>query len=168
MLINIGEILSGHRKSAVIDTSVSLDDINENKENLKFVSPPVVKGKILKLDEDLVFTGEISAQVGFPCNRCGELVPFSVETEFEVYLTTDKESFTMEYDTYVYTADNVDITNLIAIEVLEEIPMRVVCREDCKGLCQSCGYNLNMGNCNCNEDDRIIDIRLQKLKELIK
>ncbi|MGL5439064.1 MAG: YceD family protein [Filifactoraceae bacterium] len=168
MLINIGEILSGRRKSVVVDCSIGLDDINLNKQNLKFVSPPVVKGKILNVNEELIFTGELYSKVEVPCDICSEMVEIPVETDFEVHLVNNPESFIMEYDTYIYTADSVDITDLIAIEVLEEIPMRVVCREYCKGLCPTCGINLNIGSCNCIEDEKVIDIRLQKLNDLIK
>lgn len=168
MLINIGEILSGRRKSAVIDTCIGLDDINSNDKNLKFVSSPVVKGKILASNDDMVFTGEVSAIVDYPCDMCGESVEISVETEFEIHLTDDPESFVMEYDTYVYTAENVDISDIMTIVILGELPMRVVCKEDCKGLCPFCGSNLNIGSCNCQENGKVIDIRLQKLQDLIK
>ncbi len=52
------------------------------------------------------------------------------------------------------------------LELLEmEFPSRFLCREDCKGLCERCGCNLNEGACTCGGDE--IDPRLLPLKELL-
>lgn len=168
MQVNIGEILSGHRRSVVIDCNISLDDINLNEYNVNFLCPPYVKGKILMTNSELVFSGEINAKISEPCALCQEQVELDIDTDFEVHLTDNEESDIMEYDTYVYEGEIVDITNLVAIEVADQIPIKVLCSDDCQGLCPGCGVNLNYQECICQDDDNVIDIRLQKLKELLK
>ena len=53
------------------------------------------------------------------------------------------------------------------MEQLEmEFPVRILCREDCRGLCQRCGKNLNEGECGC--DTREIDPRMEPLRKLLE
>ena len=49
-------------------------------------------------------------------------------------------------------ADKIDITKDVRDYSLLAIPMKKLCKEDCKGLCAKCGKNLNEGNCNCSKE----------------
>ena len=61
-------------------------------------------------------------------------------------------------------ADKIDITKDVRDYALLAIPMKKLCKEDCKGLCVNCGKNLNEGDCNCSKD--MIDPRWLPLQEL--
>ena len=58
----------------------------------------------------------------------------------------------------------VDLTKLIKDAILLDLPVKIVCTEDCQGLCAQCGTNLNKGECDCTDDS--IDPRWAKLKEI--
>ena len=58
-----------------------------------------------------------------------------------------------------------DLDELIRTDILLELPTKFLCKEDCKGLCPTCGKNLNEGACNCQTHQ--IDPRLEVLKQLI-
>jgi uncharacterized protein len=61
--------------------------------------------------------------------------------------------------------DEIDLEDIVRQEVVYHLPVRMVCGEDCKGLCQQCGANLNTGKCKC---DDIVDPRWSGLKGLKK
>ena len=68
-------------------------------------------------------------------------------------------------DFIVVSGNQLDLDGLATSDILLELPSVVYCREDCKGLCPTCGKNLNEGACNCQTHQ--IDPRLEVLKQLI-
>jgi uncharacterized protein len=60
----------------------------------------------------------------------------------------------------------IDLAPLVRELSLLAVPIKVLCREDCQGLCQECGANLNLGDCGCAESE--IDPRLAVLESLLK
>ena len=77
------------------------------------------------------------------------------------------ESLEEEYnDDYIETPDlTLDLDELASSDILLELPSKFLCKGDCQGLCQKCGHNLNLGDCDCDKAE--IDPRLEKLKELL-
>lgn len=61
-------------------------------------------------------------------------------------------------------SDTIDITEIIENNIILALPVKRLCKEDCKGLCLRCGSNLNFTTCNCDKDNT--DPRLSKLKDL--
>ena len=59
-----------------------------------------------------------------------------------------------------------DVDRLIASELMVNLPMKVLCREDCKGICRKCGKNLNEGACGC--DDSVPDPRMSVIQDIFK
>jgi uncharacterized protein len=59
-----------------------------------------------------------------------------------------------------------DLDELVYTEIIISLPMKHLCRKDCKGICSSCGKNLNEEECSCNKKQ--IDPRLQALADLLK
>lgn len=89
-----------------------------------------------------------------PCSRCLEPVdcPFSLDLEDELDLerTEEERAEDLDEQPYVsgYTLRSVD--RLLSNELLLNLPMKVLCREDCKGICNRCGANLNYSTCSCD------------------
>ena len=54
-------------------------------------------------------------------------------------------------DLYSFEGSKADLTDAVRDALLLELPYRFLCSEDCKGLCPSCGVNLNLGSCTCQE-----------------
>ena len=97
---------------------------------------------------DVSGSGEIT--VSMPCDRCLKpvevAVPFTVEMKFDTVNHTDadgEEIFFME-------EDELDVNLLLIDEIHMNLPMKVLCREDCKGICYRCGADLNNGKCSCD------------------
>ena len=101
-----------------------------------------------------------------PCSRCLEEVPtrihFDIDKEFrlENSAINDEE---MEDIDYLIGFD-LDVDKLIYGEILVNWPMKVLCREDCKGICKVCGMNLNKGNCDCQRTE--LDPRMAAIQDV--
>ena len=61
---------------------------------------------------------------------------------------------------------NLDVDRLVGNELTLNLPMKVLCREDCKGICNRCGTNLNYGTCDC--DTRSLDPRMSVIQDIFK
>lgn len=98
------------------------------------------------------------------CDRCGE--PF---TRREQKLFTHRLAQTLAdegNDDYIETPDfTVELDEVVISDILLDLSQKNLCREDCRGLCQSCGFNLNEGDCGCERQS--VDPRLAVLKQLI-
>ena len=57
------------------------------------------------------------------------------------------------------------LDELVTTDLLLSLPMKSLCREDCRGLCPQCGHNLNNGECGCRQET--VDPRLAALKDLL-
>ena len=72
-----------------------------------------------------------------------------------------------EIDELSYFEDcNIDMDALLKKELMGLVPIQILCRDDCKGLCKVCGTNLNHGTCNC--DDFVPDPRLSVFNDILK
>ena len=102
-----------------------------------------------------------------PCDRCLEDVEqiFDLDFEREVDLKLDEEGRRQSDDEYNFMEGNcLDTDVLICNELLVNWPIRVLCREDCKGLCSICGANLNHGECGC--DREVLDPRMAAFQDI--
>src|SRR5699024_12751586 len=106
------------------------------------------------------------------CSRCIKEVQVPIKYLVQGFLVKDdfdEEDF--EEDIFVFNGFELDIMDIIDQTIDFEIPLKVLCSEDCKGLCQYCGTNLNIEKCSCNEvanDEDVIDPRFAKLKDIFK
>ena len=97
------------------------------------------------------------------CDRCLKSFQREETLEFEHILVQKLNSAN---DDYLVCADSVlDLEDLARTDILLELPTKVLCSEDCKGLCSQCGKNLNEGSCNCETTQ--IDPRLAVLSQLL-
>ena len=67
-------------------------------------------------------------------------------------------------DAEPFDGKTIDLDPIIREQVLLALPVSVLCREDCKGLCTVCGEDLNEKDCGCER--KVVDVRLAKLKDI--
>jgi uncharacterized protein len=130
-----------------------------------------VAGSIKRYRQSLSFTGHLSTVLATACARCLEETQFPVQADFSYTLLpasgTGKDEVelqTEDLEIEYYEGEIIDLDPLIAEQVLLQIPMKVLCRESCQGLCPQCGANLSRGGCNCRKD--FIDPRWAVLKDI--
>ena len=98
------------------------------------------------------FSGEIDGRVAGECRRCLEAATEDVAAESHLIFTeAGVEEADEADDAYLLEpgAYEIDLRPAIREEWLLTVPLLMLCREDCKGLCVSCGSNLNDGACDC-------------------
>lgn len=129
-----------------------------------FTTPVHVKAKVMNTAGIVSITLETEYDYTRPCDRCFTDTKSHMNEKFSHKLI---ESLEEDYnDDYIETPDMVlDVDDLVTSDILLNLPHKYLCKEDCQGLCQKCGKNLNLGSCDCEKKD--IDPRLEKLKELL-
>lgn len=106
----------------------------------------------------------------FNCDRCLDKFNKSIISESKLIYTEDKtlvDSTEEEKDEIRYLRPedtDVDLSEDIRQYLFLSVPVKMLCRDECKGLCPKCGKNLNFDKCECKKE--LIDPRWEKLKEL--
>jgi DUF177 domain-containing protein len=127
------------------------------------------KNQVIK---DIRLRGRLSAGLELQCARCLEPVQRDVKREFELLyrpLGTDagRDELSVtdaEAEIGYYQGDGLLLEDVLREQVLLALPLKVTCREDCKGLCPHCGKNLNQEQCSCTTE--VEDPRWAALKEV--
>jgi uncharacterized protein len=96
--------------------------------------------------EGLSIDGSLNAEIDTECSRCLEKLRYPINIEFSEYY---KKQAVEEDGIYSYESDIIDLTKMLQDNVIINLPMRFLCREDCKGLCSNCGTDLNKSDCGC-------------------
>jgi len=123
-----------------------------------------VHGQVENLLGDVRLIGEAQGKCELPCDRCLHPSQIQIDTDFTFYLTNDPER---EDADRLFIEDGMLNLNEVARDcVLLAFPSQILCDEDCPGLCEICGADLNETDCDC--DNTTIDPRLAKLAELLE
>ena len=140
-----------------VDVPFDLTDVwgedHWNGDTLSFVSPVSFSGHYMLADETVIVRGEARAVVESPCARC--LTPTKTEVTAEVeeaFVRDQGQEFDPDDDQYRYTGHVLELDDAVRTALLLELPSRILCKEDCKGLCANCGANLNINACSCQKD----------------
>lgn len=114
-------------------------------------------------DQDhFVLRGELVGTFTTPCGRCGVVVEKDLQSHFEYLVTrgveqtdTMQESECKEKDVNtLYTVDpEINIDEILCEQTYLEIPLRTLCKEECRGICVGCGVDLNKNACSCARDN---------------
>ncbi len=135
----------------------------------KFYSKVAMKLTIHKMGYSLRCQGDIKTSFMLECSRC--LVeyrqPIEAEIGFILELDDERAGIDTSDDDYQFlTRETIfyDLNQRVREAVLLAFPLKPLCQEDCKGLCQFCGTNLNERECNCTKEKQ--DPRWEKLREL--
>lgn len=166
-VIDLRELLKNKVNRIRVDVTIPPEDCNANDENVLFLKTPEIEGWIRRNEENLFLEGRVTTLLSIPCSKCLEEISFPVDKSFLVVLVTEAEEYFMDFDSYCYKKDQIHLWEIVWTQILDELPYRLLCREDCQGICKQCGNNFNYGNCDCTEEEKPIDERMAKLKELL-
>lgn len=132
-----------------------------------FQSPVRLEGEVSDASGVITLQATVHSTVSTHCARCGEPVRYEKETPVSFLLVKELANEDDDFleDLYVVESDEVELDEILIPELILDLEMSVLCREDCKGLCPKCGCNLNRESCGCNT--REIDPRLAVLQTLL-
>lgn len=135
---------------------------------------PVIKfeGTIRKSDDEFLLEGSLESNILLSCGKCLQNVSVSLSSPVFERLSNKRVSALSDASDneeiwHVQSLSSVDIAPQILLNLQLLIPMNVLCKDECRGICRYCGGNLNETSCNCDELNREIDPRLEKLRALI-
>ena len=126
-----------------------------------FQSPVWVTGQIENRAGVVRLVFRVKSVLSLRCDRCLEAFDRETEASFEHVLVQEANT---DGDYIVCEEGVLDLDELVRTDFLLELPTKVLCREDCKGLCPHCGKNLNFDSCQCKEQS--IDPRWEVLSEM--
>jgi uncharacterized protein len=155
MVIRLSEI----EDSAVLKGKIDSSQLPGTKdEEFSFLTPVDYDIVVRKFENSVRLEGSVGCSLSLICGRCLDAFPFRIETFLDVGLIkkapvpeTELELAEEDLEVYYYEDDDVDINPLVYEEILLNMPIKPLCREDCRGLCAVCGKNNNIEECHCNK-----------------
>lgn len=162
-IVNLASLFSTKDETKSIDFLIDMTKVELNN-NYPFYNSVKVTAELEGKESFVLLKMNIQCPFKYPCDRCAEIIDKTLNYNFEHKIVAHlNKEYSDEY--IVADKDCINLSELVAEDILLKLPSKILCREDCKGLCPICGQNLNYGVCSC--DTRTIDPRLEKLKELL-
>ncbi len=138
-------------------------DVDEVHQTLGDLKVDYVRGQLLltRTTRGVLATGQFHTALQVECVRCLEFFHLELQVRMEEMFT-----FTPAADPIYFIAERwLDLRQPLREQILLTLPIHSLCRLECKGLCITCGQNLNEGPCSCDTEE--IDPRLAALKKLL-
>lgn len=170
MLINLSDVLSDQHKTVEETVPFEMEQLQMQFGTFAIASkdPVHVVASHVK-NKELQIKAETKVNVIIPCDRCLEDVNHEFLLDFVKYVDLsisdadlreglDESNFIDGY--------HLDVDKMLFNEILIGWPTKVLCSEDCKGICNVCGQNLNRGSCDC--EDTGLDPRMSVVRDLFK
>ena len=162
MVINFSDLLSKKNRKKQISLSFELEPFEFEGEEIRAIEKVSVEGVAISENDVIVINASIKTKLQLSCSRCLDTFIYPIDIDIEERFTNNKELEDQEI--MFVDGDTLDITEIIENSIISTLPIKRLCKEDCKGLCSQCGANKNVENCSCLDYD--VDIRLAKLREL--
>ena len=139
---------------------------------VKLVEPAEVRGRIRRDGKEVELRGKLATKLEVMCGRCLQPVQLPIATEFKERFVRavswaaeeQHELQAEDLNVAVFDGEGIELDELVREELLLALPANVLCREDCRGLCPTCGIDRNLSDCQCESEEG--DSRWQALKEL--
>lgn len=167
MLVNLTDVFTNEGQVQELTVSYDADTFTNQLGtfSIKEKSPVALKLSNIGQSKALV-KGNVKLTFAFSCDRCLRDVDYTFDLSFENEVvspdctgadTDDDASDFME-------GYHLNVDELVNNEILLNWPMKILCKEDCRGICKICGKNLNDGDCGC--DDFVPDPRMAAIKDI--
>ncbi len=162
MKYNIADVIAGRKREMSFTCRVVIDDALAQLNHATGQSSSIeANGKVYRSDDKLWIQLAYEGMVQFVCDRCLKAFDYPIDGQIKRQLST-RDEFDVEW--LIIRNEQVDLAEAIADDLIIKLPIQLVCSEDCKGLCPTCGIDLNQSRCQCEEET--IDPRLASLKDL--
>ena len=164
MLLGLSKIIECPGESVSFSASVDLSDLQFG--NCGPVSEPVLaSGTVRNTAGVLMMKGMITTTIHGVCDRCASDFDRDEQIPLDVVLGTEMADEENE-DEWVFPleGDSADLEDIIRTVFVLNMDSKLLCRDDCKGLCHRCGKNLNDGPCGCQKE---LDPRFAALQQLL-
>lgn len=136
------------------------------KGEAEFTDTIGIKLSIMPRKDLIQVDGSVRVRVRITCSRCAENYDAQLRRQFSLSYsrnipqdlhrdeTEGIELTAQQIGLILYQGDEIDLRDALAEQVVLALPYKPICRQDCKGLCQNCGANLNQDVCQCESDPK--------------
>lgn len=160
-ILDINSLLNGEVREIAFNTDIELD-----ANIAAFVRPATMSGKVVNMASYIEFTCSIEYSYKTVCSRCLKDLERNMRLELMFPVATVLENEKSDADEYIIPQNGrINLHGICEENFILNLPYRELCADDCKGLCPSCGADLNIGECTCKKQG---DIRLQGLADFFK
>jgi len=130
---------------------------------IKLPRPVNVVLTVERRTDHVRITGRIEGVLEVECHRCLQPFSFPLDEEVDVYLVEegraglDDDEKELESEELVYEffdGEVIDVDQLVAEQIFLSLPVKVLCSEECRGICPRCGVNMNLEPCRCEPEDK--------------
>jgi len=150
------------------------EELNPVDDRIQLIAPIAVNGKVRLAGNEVFVNGHVETRAQVECDRCLKPIELPVNADFALeyitgseYESTDVAELSEgEMSVAVFDGEAIDVDEIVKEQILLAVPTRMLCREDCKGICPECGIDRNTGECTCTKEE--IDPRWAALKNLTK
>ena len=165
MMLGLAKIIETPGASVPFSTSVDLSDLCYGV-SYPVSEPVTAEGTVRNTAGVMVMTGSIRTCIHGTCDRCANHFDRDIEFPIDVVLVTELANEENE-DEWVFPleGDSADLDDIVRTVFVLNLDSKLLCKEDCEGLCCRCGKNLNEGPCNCQKE---LDPRFAALKQLLE
>ncbi len=146
MKIDVSDVFENPGEVFESEQSGPFKSLVFQEESYDFADGAQVSVRYFGDEEGITVTGTFETKTKVSCARCLKEFMYPVKFDFTEYY---KES--PDDSQYAYTADMIELDEMLTDNFIINLPVRFLCDEQCKGLCQKCGKDLNEGSCGCEE-----------------
>ena len=165
MLLGLSKIMDCPGATVPFSTSVDLSDLQYGN-SFPVTEPVTAQGQVRNTAGVLVMTGSVRTTIHGTCDRCASEFSRDEDIPIDVVLVTELANEENE-DEWVFPleGDSADLDDIVRTVFVLNLDSKLLCKEDCQGLCCRCGKNLNDGPCSCQKE---LDPRFAALKQLLE
>ena len=163
MKIDLTNLFNGSNESVSVDYSLNLKNLSYSTYQ-PLQKDVEIKGSVYQKADVVYLDISVSFEFIGVCDRCAEDIQKDYCFKLNKILVPSMES-DADFDDYIVVENGVlSLDELVEEEIQLFLPSKMLCSDDCKGLCTKCGRNLNLGNCDCKKD---VDPRMAALLQLL-
>jgi uncharacterized protein len=144
MKINIADALQDEGEAFTARYTGPMAPVDYGSEYYAFPDGVQLEAEYRFDGEGVIVTGSFAGATPVECARCLKPLKYPVSLKFAEYFSRQPEE-----GMYEFSGEEIDLDQMLGDNVVLSLPMRFLCREDCKGLCPLCGKDLNKGACGC-------------------
>ncbi|MCR4716399.1 MAG: DUF177 domain-containing protein [Lachnospiraceae bacterium] len=167
MIIKLNDVLSVPDKAVEEDIELDFDSINIRGFDCAIKDATSLHYKLVNLgDNRCHIMIRCDLTIAVPCDRCLEDVDIPISIDYNEALNVSDDEDNQDLDDISYIREyQLDINMLIYEEVSLKLPMKILCKDDCLGICPVCGVNRNIKECTC--DRKVPDPRMADALDMI-
>ncbi|WP_294652758.1 DUF177 domain-containing protein [uncultured Ruminococcus sp.] len=151
MILQLREIFQIEGMHLPVSYEITPEELSEVR-GYTFAAPVAVSGEFYNRAGIVTLKYTVSCALDVVCDRCLTELKRDYSYDFSHTVVPSLQSEGDIYDTYLVAQhDSIDMNETAISDLLLMLPTKMLCREDCKGLCDICGCNLNERTCNCRK-----------------